>query len=258
MVTFNDLSRFFSRTSAGKYRLDVSELRTLFARAGDTAEQIRRFRDERLARIVAGEGSFAMSGSALTVLHLVPLRIADPTSRFDLRELHKNRVSLPPLWTGGWDSRYNLDGFVTSSSRGSPASSYIQVFRHGAIEAVESGMLDRVGDTIPAIPSTLLAEQLLENIPKYFEVQRKIGVDLPIVILLTLVGVKGYQLADHRAWQYRSMPIDRDLIAVPEAIIDDWSSDVSLVLRPILDGLWNAAGYAECSLYDESGKWVGG
>ena len=43
MVTFKGLSRFYSRTSAGKYPLDVHELRAAFALSETTAERIRNF-----------------------------------------------------------------------------------------------------------------------------------------------------------------------------------------------------------------------
>jgi len=257
MVTFKNVSRFFSRTSAGKYQVDVTELRSLFARSADAGEQIRRFRDERLARIVASEGTFPMSGGALTVLHLIPMRIADPASRFDLRELHTQRVMLPPLFVHGWDQRYNLDGFATWSPTDAQKTSYVQVFRNGAIEAVESRMLAPAELQPSSIPGALLAEELFEKIPKYLSVQRQLGVTPPIVLLLTLVGVNGYLLEVGHAWEYRSIAIDRNIIQTSEAILEDWSADVRLVVRPALDAIWNAAGYAECSFYDASGRWVG-
>jgi hypothetical protein len=263
MITLKGLSRFFSRTSAGKYQLDVAELRSLFARSADAGEQIRRFRDERLARIVAGEGAFPVSGSGLIVLHLIPMRMADPASRFDLRQLHRQQISLPPLYAGGWDNRYNLDGFVTWSPGVGQKTSYLQVFRHGAMEAVDAGMLNPQGAQ-RLIPSTLLARQLLEKIPKYLEVQRQLGVDPPIVILLTLVGVEGFRLSTSHAWDRRGRhresfgtPLDRDLIPCPESILDDWDKEVPLLLRSPFDAIWNAAGHPECSFYDASGQWVG-
>src|SRR5207253_9516967 len=55
MVTFQEHSRFYSRNNGGKYALDVGELRSAFALSESLPERIRRFRDERLVRIVAGE-----------------------------------------------------------------------------------------------------------------------------------------------------------------------------------------------------------
>ena len=258
MITFKGLSRFFSRTSAGKHPLDVAELRSLFSRSADAAEQIRRFLDERLARIVAGEGAFPMDGTALTVLHLLPLRMSDPASRFDLRELDKQRIMLPPLFVNGWDHRYNLDGYATWSPADHPKTSYVQVFRNGAIEAVESRMLAPTELQPSSIPAGLLAKQLMDNIPKYLRVQRHLGVTPPIVLLLTLLGVNGYLLEVGHAWAYRSTAVDRNIIQTPEAILEDWSTDVHVLVRPALDAIWNAAGYSECSFYDASGQWIGG
>lgn len=87
--------------------------------------------------------------------------------------------------------------------------------------------------------------------------QRRLGVTQPIVLLLTLVGVDGYLLEVGHAWAYRSIAIDRNIIQTPEAILDDLSADVHLLVRPALDAIWNAAGYAECSFYDAAGQWVG-
>ena len=55
MVKVGGSSKFFSRNSAGKYQLDVDEIRAAFALSETTSEQIRNFRRERLAAIVAGE-----------------------------------------------------------------------------------------------------------------------------------------------------------------------------------------------------------
>jgi len=55
MVTYNDSQRFYGRNSAGKYQLDIDELRASFNAWGAAAERIERFRADRLARIVAGE-----------------------------------------------------------------------------------------------------------------------------------------------------------------------------------------------------------
>jgi predicted HTH transcriptional regulator len=54
-ITYNGYYQFYSRNTAGKYRLDVDELRTLFAVSATSAERIRGFRAERLSNVAAGE-----------------------------------------------------------------------------------------------------------------------------------------------------------------------------------------------------------
>ncbi|HEX8451436.1 MAG TPA: ATP-binding protein [Longimicrobium sp.] len=255
MVVFKNLSRFFSRTSAGKYQLDVAELRAQFLGSANAVERIRRFRDERLARIVAGEGAFDMSGPALIVLHLVPLRLADSGTPFDVRLSGRQTLSLAPLYSNGWDKRYNVDGFATFSRSGPRIGSYVQVFRHGAIEAVEARLLDPGQANQRTIPAMLLATELVESVLKYLAAQRELSVQLPIVVMLGLVGIKGYQVAAGQRWFLSGVAVDRDIVTCPEVIVEDWDADVTQVLRPCLDAIWNAGGFAECDLYDKTGNW---
>ena len=61
MVTYRGHSRFYCRNSSGKYPLDVSELRSAFLLSDAWADRVRRFRDERIARIVSGESCCLLS-----------------------------------------------------------------------------------------------------------------------------------------------------------------------------------------------------
>ena len=74
MVTFKGTSRFFSRNSAGKYQLDVNEIRTAFLATDSQAERITRFRQDRLDKIVADETPVALSSPHGVVLHVIPIR----------------------------------------------------------------------------------------------------------------------------------------------------------------------------------------
>lgn len=94
MVTFKNLSRFFSRNSAGKYQLDVSELRAAFALSETSAERIRNFRLERLGKIVAGETPIALEENPKIVLHIIPFSAFDPVAQFDVSSLESGLSSL--------------------------------------------------------------------------------------------------------------------------------------------------------------------
>ena len=81
MVTFKNLSRFFSRTSAGKQQLDVGEIRSAFTASGDLRAKITTFRTERLGKIIANEAPIDLAAGPKIVLHLVPLSILNPDSQ---------------------------------------------------------------------------------------------------------------------------------------------------------------------------------
>jgi predicted HTH transcriptional regulator len=75
MVKFQDTSRFFSRNSAGKYQLDVGEIRSAFALSESIPERIRRFRQDRIGNIIARETPGTLIPNvAVHVVHIIPLQ----------------------------------------------------------------------------------------------------------------------------------------------------------------------------------------
>ena len=55
MVTFDKWTRFYTRSSAGKSRMDITEIRAAFLGSEALPEKIRQFRLERIGRIAADE-----------------------------------------------------------------------------------------------------------------------------------------------------------------------------------------------------------
>lgn len=156
MVTYKGASRFYARSSAGKFQMDVDELRSAFALAGDLPERIRNWRNERVAKIVAGETPMRLSDEPTMILHLVPLDSFENQFRIDGGALaaHDCRTGFAPLSAGGWNHRLNIDGFVTYAGNldGDRHRSYCQVFRSGRVESV-CGDLGHLHDGSQAIAS---------------------------------------------------------------------------------------------------------
>jgi hypothetical protein len=48
--------------------------------------------------------------------------------------------------------------------------------------------------------------------------------------------------------------IDRDLIFLPEAIIEGYGPTAEEILKPIFEGVWQAAGFEKNLNYDEDGR----
>ena len=80
MVTFRNAARFYSRNSAGKYQLDVGEIRAAFVASDAAGDQLRAFRLERLGRITANDAAAPMVDEPKLVLHLVPFSALDRSS----------------------------------------------------------------------------------------------------------------------------------------------------------------------------------
>jgi len=258
MVKFKKHWRFYSRNSAGKYPLDVSELRALFALSETTAERIRNFRVKRLSKIVAGETPVALQEVPKIVLHIIPFSAFDPAAKINVSSLANKAGYFKPIYTGVSGCRHNFDGFLTydQSHESGPANSYLQIFRNGSIEAVDAKIL-RPGPSGQIIPSSYYEERLLDAFSRYLTTQKQLGVNLPFFIMLSLLGVSGYIMAGPSRPLYIH-PIDRDALLVPEVIVESFDCDLAEVMKPVFDTVWNAAGWPRSMNYDETtGKWVG-
>lgn len=77
----------------------------------------------------------------MSILHIIPLSVADPIAKsIDLDRLRSQTSAWIPWGAGGYNARRNFDGFVTySAAEGTVTRAYIQVFRSGMIEVVATG-----------------------------------------------------------------------------------------------------------------------
>ena len=250
MVTFQQSSKFYARNNAGKYQLDLGEIRSAFALSETLPEKIRRFREDRIAKILADETPAPLNGKHRVVLHLIPLSSMASTSVVDMSQVQENRSNLCPICSSGYHIRYNFDGFLAYGN-----TTYLQVFRNGAVEAAESLLLNNGN----SIPSSSFKSELYKAVECYLKLQQSIGIDPPIIILLTLLGVKGYSLAYQNSMlinMSREQPkIDRDILALPDIMVEDFTTTPDALLRPVFDMIWQAFGFAACPNYDSDGRW---
>jgi len=264
-VVFNGHDKFYSRSANGKYPMDVSELRVAFNFMDKITEQIRRFREERIAKIYSGDTPVRFSGKAKVVLHLISYSSIMPGQRLDLSEKENLlREHLQPIHSKGAHSyqRYNFDGLLKYASPNSegPAYSYVQLFKNGIIEAVEGVMLDpAINGGKHIIPGTAFEREIIESFGSYLDVLNKLGVLPPIAVFFSLLGVKDYRMYLSDTWlSFReNFPIDRDILLIPEVIINSFDVEPAKALKPIFDSVWNACGFPRCQNYDENGNWKG-
>lgn len=258
MVTYQGSSRFYSRTSAGKYPLDIGEIRAAFLSSEDIPDRIRRFREERVANILASETPIPVSNGPTLIYHLIPVQSVNSTARYSMDELLINSEEFWALSAEGMTSRFNMDGILRYSSVVSKQgdATYIQIFRNAILEIVDTPLL-RKGWRNHVIPANKLEIELVRATTKYLSFFKALQIDTPIVLLLTLTNVKGMTIKLESARFFAPDECnDKNLIALPDVVIDDLDTDVPRVLRPIFDELWQACGYARSMNYDEKGNWL--
>lgn len=257
MVAFKGSSRFYARNSAGKYQLDISELRAAFLASETFAEKAREFRVERISRIQASETPVPLKPSPIAVLHLLPIGAFEFNARRDVSALAGKPENLRPLLSHGSYSapRHNFDGLISHNTSQGEVDSYVQLFRGGGIiEAVLADLNDTGDVNRKFLPIRWLEDTLIEALPLYLEAQRKIGVEEPVFIILSLLGVKGYVLGVPNWYRVNQSPIDRNTILIPEILIENREEKSEILLRPVFDVIWNAAGWARSMHYDRDGN----
>lgn len=265
MVTFKNLSRFYKRHSNGREQLDVREIRDAFLFADTITERIRTFRHERLDMIAKGDTPINLisSGSYL-VLHIIPIEAFDIASQFDIDLLGIN--FLRPLSTtsgtiriSGTGQRINFDGRLSFSivSDESSTCGYTQTFRDGIIEAVDT--TNTVQRSSAPYIERMYEHEVLAGLKRLLSVQQELGVQPPLFIGLSFLGVKGYRMSvEPKLGQRGNEPIDRDNLLVPEVVIEDYDVCLTDVMKPAFDTIWNASGWNCSPHYDSKGNWSGG
>lgn len=263
VVTYKKTFRFFSRNSAGKYPLDVGELRTAFLGGNLLAEQIRSFRTERLGRIVAGETPVQLAPNPKVIVHVVPYEAFAGRPSVELNAVEASGLFRPVFRMYTSNTRWNIDGLLTAEVlRGSePSRSYAQLFRSGIFEGVDAGMMDtaeRRSDEAPYVYGQWLEHALNADFANSLEVLRRIGAQPPLVVMVTVVGIKGYlMVAGERFIGHGSF--DRDMLLLPDVILDSYPSDyrdqLPRLMRPVNDAFWQAGGWPGSPSYNPDGAW---
>jgi len=75
--------------------------------------------------------------------------------------------------------------------------------------------------------------------------------------MYSLLGVKGFimRVPKKLIFDHDILPIDRNNIILSEEIIEDINKKPELILKPVFDAIWNAAGFEKSWNYDENGNW---
>ena len=266
MVVFQNWSRFYSRTSAGKYLLDVAELRTAFEQAGTFAERAERFWSARVLKIVAGQTPIPLLDSPKLILHLLPGVSFNAAFQVDLTQASRQDSDLyTPMGVNySFRQRFNFDGYFSYSERTPEgvAESYLQLFRSGILETVDSYSLRPRPVVQPGtehiIPLTFTEKVLLKAVERGLHLYRVFEVTPPIGIKVAIMGIKGYRVIDpdRTRYSYTDKVLEHEELLFPDVLLQDFNEKPSRLLRPLFDTLWQAGGFAKSLNYDESGDRV--
>jgi len=256
-VIYEGHDKFYSRNSAGKYALDTNELKSAFNLSQTLTEQINKFKTERITQLISDNLPLPFYDGGKIVLHLIPLESFSPNYRIDLNPIINEPAKLKSIYASGWSYRINLEGVLSySGGRNDKSHSYIQLYRNGIIEAVEGLMLSAEREK-KYIPSVAYEIELIKSLREFLNLTKELGINMPIVIFLTLIGVNGYEMAvDRMRFWGDYYKIDKDILQLPETLIESYNTEPKDILRPMFDLVWNACGFKRSYNFDEAGNWT--
>jgi hypothetical protein len=222
------------------------------------------WRSRRVSNIIAKTAPLRLLPGLHTVLHVIPFKPSDAGERFDaiVSSFHKRGALQPVFSSSVYTSQCNSDGYLIHSGLTASGSvgSYLQVFRNGALESVNTFARRDPAIHPKRIPSLETEIQLLKRIPQYFDLLKHIGVQPPVVLGLSLIGVEGYSMeipvvaAPVRI--HRNPRIKNDTLFLPDVVAETFQCCLGKAFKPAFDAMWRAAGWEGSIFYDDA-EWVG-
>lgn len=130
-----------------------------------------------------------------------------------------------------------------------------QAFRKGMIEAVDADFF-RASEGKEIQYAGQIERAIVKCVSGYLDAFTNLPVPPPVLVTVSLLGAAGFQfVVNHRHTRLHPTPIDRDVIVLPDVLIEELKCDVPAILRPVLDALWNASGFPGSPHFDEDGNW---
>jgi hypothetical protein len=248
-VIFKGHDKFYGRNSTGKYPLDVNELRSAFTLSNTVTERIRAFRTERIIALSNNHTPIPFVQNPKIVIHCIPFEAFSGQPQYDVLSYYEDARRLPPMGATGWDRRINLEGVVSFGGR-PQSDSYTQLYRNGIIEVVQGRLLGRAVEGQLTIPSIAYEQYIMGYLPTCFQVLTEIGSSLPIVLALTLTNSRGLRMSEGY------YPIQEETLVVPEVLVQEFSTPIGTILKPLFDPIWNACGCPASKNFDATGNWI--
>jgi hypothetical protein len=221
-------------------------------------ERIQEYRFQRLSTIRSGEHPLKLPQLPFSVLHILPFRSFVEDSGIEPDGLTDQELYPPARWQS-FGRAYDMDGVYGCGWDGDrECGNYTFVSRSGCIEALMNAGLP-ARDDWKYISNPGFEKQFFKIIERYFNVLRKLAIEPPVVIALTLLDVKDFCLYSGPMTMLAgsgARPIRQRDLSLPAITVSAYDQPVEAMLRPIFDALWNSCGLKRSFNYNQDGSWL--
>jgi hypothetical protein len=243
---------YWRRSPSGIYAVPAAELRRMFLQRGQWHEELELFRRERIHRAMnrADIPTPRLQGS--TFLHILPLgRLTEWINIVSHAGELMREDRLPHQ---GFSGTPNADGYLLSDAFGSDRLTRVQWLRCGGVELhtnVYHTYMERGGESLHYFEATNFGMEVIRMAQQAIAfMSGPLSVDPPYAVMLSLRDLRGARF-NMNGWQQHALPwgqFEDDELLLPPLILDDTPASCRDAVMPLLDVVWQAAGYLECFL----------
>lgn len=244
-------SKFYSRSSAGKYPMDFYDLRSAFLANDTVTDKASSFRADRLNKIKGGGvlPGIKLQGGAKLVVHLLPLSAFSLHTAINLRERLSECQQIMPLNSGAATRTVNLEGILAYSRTPSGAvESYGQLFLSGCVELVHVLWRNK------QLAITYYERRIVDEVGTNLKLLKKLDISPPILLSLSLLDAGGISaVMPESLWHVENVPLGHTHLILNEQFYFEYDQPIDKVMRPIFDSMWNAFGVACSPSFNDDG-----
>lgn len=249
---------FWRRGDKQRYQMGATMLREAFEETDYWRNEADRWKEDRLRQMEKGGiVPWIGSGTRAVLLHVIPLgRLRG--------SIDVPRV-LPDWWKffdpGGLPvkttHRPNLAGWLIDAPGEESQRRHTQVFRHGGVEvgwSLENFGVP-AGERHPFLEGRMLEEELVKRVEQSIDWFDRADIAPPFAVYVTLHLRSLYRLIGKNSVIGPAPGFNQEEFSLPTFVLDERPStvDVAARIKPLLDTLWQAAGWDASPYFDELG-----
>ncbi len=124
--------------------------------------------------------------------------------------------------------------------------------------AMAPSKLVRVTNDRGYIPTASFDGSIFDSLPGYLSALQGLDVPTPVILMITLQGIRGARLGVGQSRIDEVAIIDRAVLELPEIVVEQFGTneDYQRAARPAFDALWNTGGFHRSRHFDASGRWI--
>lgn len=242
--------KFYSRNSAGSYSMDINEIRNSFLFSAHITERVNNFIQNRIKAIQSKSWPVPLAQGASVIIHIIPVSSLMSGEKCTALQLNEFKTQLKPEYSNfrydSWENRIILEGLLGLCRHQQKFNRYDLIWREGIIESVSifPPMVEYNGESLAFLPAEYYERMVINDIRRFLRILKGLKQDTPFIIGISYLQLNNYSLGvgNHKLYSF-----DRDSFQLSSEIIDTYDVDITKIVKPLFDCVWNCCGLLECA-----------